>query len=42
MKIKTTVRGGLAATSIRYPGGVGGRGCGGGGGYPYVLQVQLA
>lgn len=40
MKIKTTVRGGVAL--IRYPGGGGGRGCGGGGGYPVLQMVQVA
>lgn len=38
MKIKTTVRGGLAVGGTVY----GGRGCSGGGGYPVVRQLYLA
>lgn len=42
MKIKTTIRGGLRPISDGPAGGYGGRGCGGGGGYPIVTQIQLA
>jgi hypothetical protein len=38
MKIKTTIRGGLAISSGSY----GGRGCGGGGGYLYLAKVTVA
>ncbi|MDY7230804.1 hypothetical protein [Hyalangium rubrum] len=42
MKIKTTVRGGLALIDPTvYPGGYGGRGCPGGGGYPIRKLTYL-
>lgn len=37
MKIKTTIRGGLAIS-----GSYGGRGCGGGGGYLYLAKITEA